>query len=75
MSRTHKDKPWAVQFGIDADGYIKFENQKPKKHHPRMMRDTHAKFCGINCCGFNSEMHTARALSKRAWRLEVRGAY
>ena len=74
MSRTYKDKPWAVQFGVDAEEYTQFERQKPKKRHPRMLRDTHARR-GIKCCGSKSEMHTARALSTREWKLQERSAY
>ena len=59
MSHTEKDKPFEVK-----------KAKKPKRH-PRMMRDKHANFCGIDCCGFKATMWSARAIEKREAAKEV----
>ena len=62
MSRTDKDKPYALR------------NRKSRKHHGGLMRTKHVKFCGKDCCGFTHDVNSARSIDKRKWRLIIRRA-
>jgi hypothetical protein len=55
MSRTNKDKPYALR------------KRKPKKHHGRLMREVHLACGNVDCCGFTNDVSSARAIEKRNW--------
>jgi hypothetical protein len=76
MSRTLKDQPDSVKFGVDEDGWTYYNRQKPKKRHPQLLRNRHfACHNGKKCCGVSPSVYSARAIEKRTWKTQENGAY